>query len=375
LSGFGSLGITKADNENIGLRDSIAHDGTFVEWSVSQVSRFGLQLNYQFSDRLSSAIQLSKHQHTESLSEIVHWAYLDFDITPSLSLRLGRMGQDIFMVSDHRDIGFTQVWAHTPNEFYNQLSSEFKDGIQLRYKKPLGDGQLFSKFSATKSDSETVNNGSEDELAFSPNFDFSIEWENQTWRLHLSHSFGKAKQKNDVNELKGILNDAAALGWTAITPFIDDFDLNDNWIRYYGLGLSYQKSGWIVQTEMNRTEAPSEFFSKMSGGYVLVGKRLDKLTPFVMLAKAKSDRVILPSAPFYLSPLQNSLQEFVDYLPIEQKTLSLGLRWDIRHNIALKAQWDRTWVEPFGSYLYDVIDSQSESETLDRYTFTVDFVF
>jgi hypothetical protein len=94
-----------------------------------------------------------------------------------------------------------------------------------------------------------------------------------------------------------------------------------------------------------------------------------------MFAQSKSERFSIPQAPIFLTDLQTSVQNLVNLLPIDQKTISIGTRWDITSDIALKTQWDRTWVDPYGSYLFDVKSIQANKETVNRYTLTVDFVF
>jgi hypothetical protein len=378
VTGFGTLGLSKTDNDLIGSRDIISQDGIFDSWSFDQVSKLGIQLDYTLSDRLQFGTQLlaKKRDYDHSFNDTVNSAYLNFKLSPDFSIRLGRVGQDIFMVSDYREAGYSQVWAHTPTELYSQLSTLFKDGVQLRHTKALGDGQLLSKFSLTKAESISTIQGKVDEFEFEPNFDLSIEWENNNWRLRFSHSRAKMSITDPgISGLQNTLTSAAASGWTQITPFIDDFDPNDKRLKYYSAGIAYQNNGWLIQSELSHSESDFRFIDNINNGYLLVGKNINDWTPFVMFAQSKSERFSIPQAPIFLTDLQTSVQNLVNLLPIDQKTISIGTRWDITSDIALKTQWDRTWVDPYGSYLFDVKSIQANKETVNRYTLTVDFVF
>jgi len=377
-NGFATLGLSKSDNDLLGARDTIAQDGEFDNWSSSHYSKLGLQLNYSVSDRVSAGAQLvaKKRDVLDSLGNAIHWAYLDFDMTPSTTLRVGRMGQDNYMVSDYREVGHAQLWARAPMEFYSYLTTEHKDGIQFRHSTPVKDGVLFTKFGINEAKSGTVKNNSSGVLTFKPDLDLSIEWENQTWHFRFSHNRGKIKSLDaGIANLQNILRNAVTFGWSDIEPYIDDFDLNDRWLRYYSFGIAYRDNGWIIQSEVSHANSNSELFSNLRSGYVLVGKRFGAITPFVTAAKSKNKLFKVPSSPIPFTALQESLIDLVNATGIDQTSLGLGFRWDISGTTALKAQWDRTWVKADGAYYFDFDNKPTSNQTVNQFTLTVDIVF
>jgi hypothetical protein len=62
-----------------------------------------------------------------------------------------------------------------------------------------------------------------------------------------------------------------------------------------------------------------------------------------------------------------------NYTAGEQQTTSLGVRWDISPQVALKAQWDRTHVEVNGGGLWRT--STLSEATLNVVGVSLDFVF
>jgi hypothetical protein len=222
----------------------------------------------------------------------------------------------------------------------------------------------------------TVNNGSEDTLGFEPNYQLTLEWENLNWRFQFNHNRGKVSTSDaDDVALQDALRTLAALGWTSITPYIDDFNLNDSTIKYYSGGVSYQNNGWLIQTELSYTNTESALYDNVRNGYLLVGKRLGNWTPFLLYAQSKSDRFTVPEAPVFLAAAQANLQLGTDFLGTNQKTFSVGTRWDVTTDIALKMQWDITRVYAGGAYLYDVIEPHTDDETVHQFTMALDLVF
>lgn len=60
---------------------------------------------------------------------------------------------------------------------------------------------------------------------------------------------------------------------------------------------------------------------------------------------------------------------------IDQITASIGGRWDIRYDLALKTQWDRTWVEVAGGLLWDQKLGSSEDNVVDTYSINLNYIF
>jgi hypothetical protein len=73
--------------------------------------------------------------------------------------------------------------------------------------------------------------------------------------------------------------------------------------------------------------------------------------------------------------LYRSTQEFYDRSPIDQHTLSLGVRWDLREDLALKMQWDHHWVAAYGGGLWIQEQPLTEDRELNTLSANLNFVF
>ena len=63
-------------------------------------------------------------------SEAIEWAFAAYRPQADLTLRLGRVNPDWFLMSDYRNVGFAYLMARPPVEFYGSLPSSL-DGMDL----------------------------------------------------------------------------------------------------------------------------------------------------------------------------------------------------------------------------------------------------
>ena len=66
---------------------------------------------------------------------------------------------------------------------------------------------------------------------------------------------------------------------------------------------------------------------------------------------------------------------FYDDSFFDQESASLGLRWNIRHDTALKVQWSHTWIEAAAATLWKRRNIPEEETEIDTYSISVDFIF
>lgn len=68
-------------------------------------------------------------------------------------------------------------------------------------------------------------------------------------------------------------------------------------------------------------------------------------------SRDKPGRVLPQLAGPELNQLQVMTQSSMNAVHIDQNTVSLGTRWDLHPKMALKAQWDNTWLRKNGGLL------------------------
>jgi hypothetical protein len=176
-----------------------------------------------------------------------------------------------------------------------------------------------------------------------------------------------------VSEERALIN--------AITP------LHNSLTRYAGLGLAYDRGPWMGQTE----------FSYMSGdipqqrafrAYGSVGYRVGAVMPFVAAGRVipNAAALAIPSdfgpalTPYIGAQNAQMLQAAGTAVATtlnanleNQRSVSLGLRWDVTGQTALKLQWDYYHVYANGGGLFG--QATVDPAYANVFSAALDFVF
>ncbi len=379
INGFGTLGLTKSSDKDLGFREMVSQKGIFDEYDWGQNSDLGIQANYYVTDKLDFAIQLLAKQRSEnSFDKTIQWAYLNYKISPNIALKLGRVGVGSFLMSDYRYVGFTHLWAHLPTEFYGGHPVTAVDGMDLVFKQSLFDGLLSTRFWLGQAKYDFYSTETS-EVNLEKLFGASITWENDTWNLRITYSQTTADiENNTIQPLEQALQQSSLARWPAAANFTD-LTIDDKMIRYYAAGVSYDNADWLIQSELGIVNADSLLTSGRVSAYLSVGRKLGSVTPFIVGSWTEStdDRLIMPApAVGAYIPLQQTSQYVFNQFYAAQHTFSLGARWDVQPKVALKAQWDKTWVEEYGSLLLNTANGAiAEKRQIDVFSLSVDFIF
>ena len=145
---------------------------------------------------------------------------------------------------------------------------------------------------------------------------------------------------NSITSIKPLVDELNAVPeylWPEAGDTADSLDSKDKYAAYYSAGVRYDDHPWVVQTEVSYLDSDQKLILPVASGYLSVGRRVGSVTLYGMAAKAKNPdgRRLAPEAPLpQLIPLQQGIQTAYDLTYIDQHSLSLGLRWDIRHDLA-----------------------------------------
>jgi hypothetical protein len=73
--------------------------------------------------------------------------------------------------------------------------------------------------------------------------------------------------------------------------------------------------------------------------------------------------------------LRDAVDGILNTVGIDEKSISLGLRWDCYKNIALKAQWSHIWLGGDGTQLWVPTGDGEVPHRLNVFSFGIDFLF
>ncbi len=215
-------------------------------------------------------------------------------------------------------------------------------------------------------------------------FGTNLTWETEHWTTRVVYQ--QTKFASSIATIDPLVQGLSALPpglWPEASELAGELDAENKSMRYYGLGVSYDNSPWVTQAELGYIDSGYEAaFPDLFTAYLSVGHRFDSVTLFGVgaIAKNTGDTLVVPTEPSMgtipiLTGLEQGLQAFADTTGIDQHTFSLGMRWDLRHDLALKAQWDRTWVKALGGALWDQKEPNRDDRTIDTFSINLNFVF
>lgn len=389
ISGFTTLGLARGGNDILGHRRNMAQEGNFnndVAWETD--SLIGIQLDTSFSQSLDAAIQaVARKRFNNSVENSIEWAYLRYRQDRNLTFRAGRIGLDLYMLSEYRNLGFSYLWARPPMEFYSPTAFFYFDGADMNYAFNLGEGTFNAKFFIGESENQFEFDSKGQPFELKNLIGTTFSWESQNWRARFT--FTSVDFDDSLNNAVGtesfreLLIPAYQAGWTEAQALLNDIEVDDNGIDYYSIGLAYDNAPWVIQTEVSYLDSDYALLQSYSGRYLSVGYRLGPTTVYGILAKGTQTepRKKVGELPELLAniPQFNELREFMqdvfDRSYAEQESISLGMRWDIHYDTALKLQWDHAKVQAAGGRLWEQREAPTETEALNIYSINLNYIF
>lgn len=378
ISGFGTLGYWQSTGpDNLRFRRELGQGITGVTKNHAKAdSRLGLQLNYQVSDGVELVTQLVLREQADfHLGRTIEWAFAKFRPTDDTQLRVGRVGLDLFMLSDYRNVGYAYNWVRPPTEFYGWIPFYSINGADAIKTLPWADGQL--KFKVYGGQGETGLPWYDDSYKFGAHIlGLGASWENDEWRLRAYHTGLKFANNGPFEQLTQPLQTYASI-WPTGGQYARELQFADQKLSYTVVGATWDRDGWQVSGEVAHTHAKGTFTPQGTSAYISVGRRFDKWVPFIGFSRNwNSAKLRLDAPPGYgFEPLEQSVKDAFASTHTDQYTASLGLRWDVADRMALKMQWDRTVVAGDGTQLWGFGPTPWNGEAKQIWSTSLDFTF
>jgi hypothetical protein len=391
LSGFGTLGLVYGDKQMHLQRDLGQPDVFHGRVSPWVDSLLGLQVDAAISPSVEAAVQLvAKKRAEQSFSESLGWAFLRWRPNAAWDVRAGRLGLDLYMLSDYRDVSFAYLWQRPPPEFYAPLITSNFDGVDLTYRHWLGDGSLRVKvFGGVSRRAFKLNRrGANSDFELQPLVGLKLAFEDERWRL--SAGIGHGRIGKELNETASLVSGLAAVDpmvWPQAPDLASSLGAKSRWMTFYSIGGAYDDNRWVLQAELGYLDSDWRGIADLTGGYLSIGRHVGNLTPYVLLAAADSNAspttVTAPLAsgdPIVDATLQQlyvGATGIARGVLVRQQTASLGLRWDVRQDAAIKLQWDHSWVARGHGGLWWRVDEMplDHDQQVDIFSASLSFVF
>lgn len=354
VSGFGSIiGGATTDKEN--FTPHIKYGNGFYDQSVdlSTETRFGIQLTAQFNEQFSATAQVISRGAMDWKPEMP-WAYVNYQATDSLQIKVGQMNAPYYLFSDYQDVGYALPWVNAPENTYMVPTNIYK-GINVSYSFYTGDiDHVVEAFIGKVEDSQEGFHADDldtDVDAFGINITSTYNW----LTTRLSYNEGYIDMNN--SELQA-LNDGL-IAVAADPKMIRRTSLTDQRASFIGLAVRADFDKVFVIAEVNQLDWTTGLFATQNRAYVSSGYRVtEKLTPYITLMKnMDNDAKIIPTGNATLDAGLNAIAT-----GSTAKGWAIGTRYDLVSDIAIKAEYSS----------FDVDGSSNDTNT---FRIGVDFLF
>lgn len=400
VSGYYTLGHAQVDSDTA---RRFARDQTQSQpnaWAVD--SRLGLQLDGRLTPTLGVTAQTVLRQRVPntSLAESLEWAFVHWAPAPDWQLRLGRTSPDIFLFADVRSVGVAYPWVRPSQEIYAWMPLQSVDGVDLTRQWADDDAtwRLKLSFGHASSRLAAQDSGSAGDLQLQAVRAASLSRETPTTRLKLSYLRGRVDLSRApvLVELDQALAQIVAQTQPVLPALAAEAEALrlgqavDSPAQYLALGGQHDLGDWQITGEWSRTWGRAK--SANAQRHMLsLGRRFDAFTVFGILGRsrliesalaapygwqAQLTPLVGPTAAAQITAVGVGASQAGNLARTGQRSLGLGVRWDLRANLALKAQWDHVRVEREGRSLWTLKTTASSGDFSARVlTFTLDGSF
>lgn len=345
ISGFGTGGFVFTDTGKAEFgRSQFQPVGANSEGDVGVDSLFALQGTVHLTDIFSVTTQgMVRRMFGPSFEFDIPVLFVKAELTRDLSVRVGRIQLPVFMVSDYREVGYSNTWIRPPIEVYGQIPFDSDDGADILYRKTIGPVDVSTQAFYGKTDFSTPTASVQSRRNWGANVNITVG------PLSLYAGHDQSAFSSEDPTVTQLLTAVNAAGFTALANRLNLLNVP---YKFTDFGFSLNDTHLTLQGEVSKS-TPGGFLSSSDGQYVLAGYRVGKFTPYGMYARQKvtserTDTTIPQVGP--LIPLAQGVDQLIDSFGADQHTISAGLRWDLHTSVDLKLQIDR--VSPDGNGLF-----------------------
>jgi len=381
ISGFGTLGLATSDQSQAALTRDLADEKGISSNSLplSTDSRLGLQLDMIINSQWSATVQaVLKDRPAQTIEESLQWAFISYRPNANWQLRGGRVGLDMGLVSDQRNVGYSYLWVRPPIEFYGRLPLFQFNGGDATYSFSVDDTTFSIKAFAGEA-TPFYPSTPDYKINIAPLWGGNLNIRKEDWHAQLSYVGtqlqsnhpGLAQLQSNILQIADFYADAASLS--------DQYRLKGTQNHFLSAGLAYDGDPWRAQAEFGRLFHGNGFVADVYMAYLSVGYRLGSVTPFIGYSSIwPSDHRHRVPSPLPVAELQAAAEQpFADSFS-DQETITLGGRWDFYNNLALKLQYDLVHVrngDAAGLWRTNLPTTPQPDEFSNLFSATLDFMF
>jgi hypothetical protein len=410
LSGFATLGLTYNDNRDAGVifSSSQKHPVTHgISGNLDSVA--GLQLDWQLLPATSVVLQ-GVARAGEDFEPQLRMGYVRQQFGNDTAVRLGRMRSPLFYDSDVAEIGYAYLMSRAPIPVYVTPNNvTHLDGADVQWRHSVGNTAfLLQGYYGSDSYKHRFSNLNPIEVADVELHDIagialSAALPNLTLRVSHTTTSGYTMRSPQISQLNaGLAQVSAALNGVASNPMLpaamaqaltaqaqkvsgyaNPFDAKPT---YTSIGFDSNIDAWRVMGEWALLDTQGALTGKYEGYHLSVGYSIGAFTPYVSMSRQRRTNPALdtsalaatgmdPRLDGAIAQLKGALDQSAQFADISMSSNSVGVRWDIRENMAIKVQYDRLETPNSGTPGYLTVTSLPFNNKVNLFTVALDIAF
>ena len=276
----------------------------------------GLQTRYQIAQNLSATAQVyisegknDKEMDSNSVKDYdveTKWLYLAYYLGYDFSLRVGKFQFPVFKSSETGTIGYTYTSTTTPFNNYGAFGCDDFKGAELLKRFSFGDLDILTQLSVGESHNElygrdnSILTGTVDSLSA-----FTLKTSNDFMILNIGYLTAKSNLKND--------------------------SIADVNIKMYAFETEIYKDAFILKAGVIKSKL-SYIFPDELRYYSSIEYNYEQFTPYILYSNEIFDYTQTDN----ILGSKNTQEES------STKKYSVGIRYDLNTNIALKLSYTHT---------------------------------
>ena len=347
---FGNFSASSLNTKGYSLV-SYNNDDIIDKINYEPYSKIGIQTTI-YNNNFMFLGQIVSHRQYDKFENELHWLNAKYKINDNFFIRVGRMQSPVFLNADSLDIDYIHLWAKAPTIVYTLMALRSIDGIEFLYNKIIGDYYLNVEIIPDGKIKETIDDLIEPTTLYLKDAKIiSTSLSNNNFELKVVYSesiINMALNNKNLLALMGGLkaygNDVSKYNFTNKKMKVLTFAGTYNYKNYFSIfEIAYRKSKTLYPNAL--------------AYYGILGYRYNNFTPYIMYAENKNDKkhfnlnhIIDPTGGI----LKTGLEQLLYKTNSSQKTVTLGLRYDIKKGIALKLQLDRMTTTDYGRLFDDI---------------------
>lgn len=317
LNGFATLGVARSDTA---IQTQDGHIDERI--SFEKDTRLGVQFSATLNPQLEVSGQLLARAREENYDAFFDWGFVSYQATDFINIRAGKLKFPTFLISDYFEIGHAYPWIRPPEEVYtsNPISTIFGIDTLLRMEIENLDVLIQPYYGASKGATTLVPQAALAQLNLPAQ---SIQY--RDFEAHQLIGFN-ASISTDFAKLRA--------GYLRTKVSADNFAVADDDASFASIGATLDLHNVVVYSEYFQREikdAANAAFPNQKGWYTTLGYRHHKFLPHITLAT-------LDDHDNPTNPSECGGPGFVCGTPLEQDSVTLGLRYELNSSAVVKAQ-------------------------------------